>query len=499
MQDDTNTRRDFIKKSSVVSAGILAAPHISFAGRKSNALMKRPFGKLNFDVTTFGLGGQASLQWTPADVNPVPIIIKAYEAGVNYFDTSNLYGPSQLNYGKAFRQLGLVPGLSNYDENKRKAIFLTSKSQLRYAKGKSETLKIDYWSNGDPEGGTISDVRRTLSQVFGDGKGNFPKGSYLDMLLLHTVSSMEDVEAAYEGYDNPDPNAERIGALAALLDYRDGTNKTGLNPQNEKLIRHIGFSGHYSPLVMTEMIHRDTKNIIDGMLVAINANDKLNFNMQHNVIPIAAAKNMGIIAMKVFADGAMYTKPATWSNLPEHVVRVVGTPELPSNPFIHYTLSTPGVSTLIIGIGQISDNHSRCQLFQNIAAAQIEPNGMSSEKRKSVELLAQKVKDGKTNYFQDPNARMIFIREPALKISESDNKKIVKVLWHTAFAKDEPIERYEIFRNNERIAIVPHSPQISIKPFEYRDEISFTGKLAYKVIAYDKAGNTVETKEMAAV
>jgi aryl-alcohol dehydrogenase-like predicted oxidoreductase len=498
MQDESTSRRDFIKKSSVATAGLLAVPHISFAGSKKIARMTRPFGKLNFDVTTFGLGGQASLQWTPQDVDPVPIIIKAYEAGVNYFDTSNLYGPSQLNYGKAFRQLGLVPGLSNYDDSKRKAIFLTSKSQLRYAKGKNEKLNLNYWSNGDPNAGTLGDVRRSLSQIFGDGNGSYPAGAYLDMVLLHTVTTMDDVEAAYEGYDNPDPNAERIGALAALLDVRDGTNKTGLNPKNEKLIRHIGFSGHYSPVVMTEIIHRDSKDIIDGMLVAINANDKLNFNMQHNVIPIAAAKNMGIIAMKVFADGAMYTKPATWSNLPEHVVRCVGTEELPSAPFIHYTLTTPGVSTLIIGIGQVSDDHSKCQLYQNITASQIEPGDTTPEKRKAVELLAQKAKEGKTNYFQDPTPQMIFIRDSALNVAKSGNKRNVTVQWHTAFAKDEPIDRYEILRNNTLIATIPHRPQTTLKPFEFKDEIAAQGTFKYKVVAFDKINKSVETREMSA-
>src|SRR5665647_1742291 len=128
------------------------------------------------------------------------------------------------------------------------------------------------------------------------------------MVLIHTLNNMGEVDALYEGYDHPDPNATSIGALAALRDVRDGTNRTGLNPKNEKLIRHIGFSGHKDAAVMIEMIQRDTENLIDGMLVAINANDKNFFNMQFNVIPVAAAKNIGIIAMKVFADGAMYTK-----------------------------------------------------------------------------------------------------------------------------------------------------------------------------------------------
>ena len=135
-----------------------------------------------------------------------------------------------------------------------------------------------------------------LSQIFGDGNGNYPAGAWLDQVLVHAMSTMEDVEAAYEGYLNPDPKAENIGALAALVDLRDGTNLTGLNPKEEKLIRHIGFSGHNSPAVMMEMIHRDERNVLDGMLVAINANDRLHFNMQYNVIPVAAARNMGLIA-----------------------------------------------------------------------------------------------------------------------------------------------------------------------------------------------------------
>jgi hypothetical protein len=40
------------------------------------APMKRKFGKIEFDVTTLALGGQASIQWTPNDVDPIEIILK---------------------------------------------------------------------------------------------------------------------------------------------------------------------------------------------------------------------------------------------------------------------------------------------------------------------------------------------------------------------------------------------------------------------------------------
>ncbi|HBY53816.1 MAG TPA: hypothetical protein DEH15_15410, partial [Marinilabiliales bacterium] len=96
--------------------------------------MKRKFGNFDFEVTTLALGGQASLQWTPADVDPVPIILKAFKLGINYFDTSNLYAESQLNYNKAFKILNLIPGEASYDEKLRKSIWLTSKTCMRWGK-----------------------------------------------------------------------------------------------------------------------------------------------------------------------------------------------------------------------------------------------------------------------------------------------------------------------------------------------------------------------------
>ena len=392
-------RRTFIKTSATAAAGISLVPAIySFSSKPK--LMTRGFGRLNHEVTTFGLGGQASIQCTPADVDPVAIILKAFDKGVNYFDTSNLYGPSQNNYGKALKKLDLIPGNAGYNENLRKSIFLTSKTHLRFAKGSLKVEGPNNWTNGTEGSHTVDDLKRSISQIFGDGMGNYPKGAYLDMVLIHSVTNMRDVNAVFEGLDDPDPKAERIGALAALRDYRDGTNYTGLNPGEEKLINHIGFSGHYDTGVMMDMIRRDDQNILDGLLVAINANDKLNFNMQNNVIPVAASKNMGIIAMKVFADGAMYSKGAHWSEQPAHVVRQIGSKEMPFKPLIEYSLTTPGISTAIIGIGQISEDFSQCQLSQNIAVSQIKHGALSETERLEIEKIANQVKSGKTNYFQ---------------------------------------------------------------------------------------------------
>ena len=120
----TVTRRSFLKKTTSAALGTMFVPYISGCNINVAQPLVRQLGRIGFEATTFALGGQASLQWTPDDVDPVKIILKAFDLGVNYFDTSNLYGPSQLNFGKAFRELDLIPG-AGYNEALRRSFFST--------------------------------------------------------------------------------------------------------------------------------------------------------------------------------------------------------------------------------------------------------------------------------------------------------------------------------------------------------------------------------------
>ena len=488
----SKSRRQFIQTTALLAAGATFAPALFASGDQSpvTPLMKRSFGRIGFKVTTLGLGGQSSLQWTPENTDPVAIIEKAYRLGINYFDTSNVYGPSQANYGKAFSRLGLVAGTPNYQVSKRKAIFLTSKTMLRFGKGGDDKPHVVGHSNGPAGSKALDDVRRSLTQIFGDGNGNYSKDAYLDMVLIHNLVRMEEVDALYEGYAHPDPKAATIGALAALRDVRDGTNRTGLNPKKEKLIRHVGFSGHSDTSVMIEMIQRDSEDLLEGMLVAINANDQLYFNMQHNVIPVAAAKNMGIIAMKVFADGAMYTKKAEWSNNVSHVVLEVGSKELPANQLIRYSLSTPGIHTAIIGIGKISEDPAQCQLSFNLKHAQVGQSGMNETERKEIELLASRTKEGKTNYFQKSFQDLTPPRE--IKVSQNDKSAVIT--WHTAYAGDAAIDRYEIWRNGSLVTEIPFQPQTTKTPYQFEDKQKGKGTATYSVMVVDKKNRIAEAK-----
>jgi aryl-alcohol dehydrogenase-like predicted oxidoreductase len=477
------SRRNFIKVSAATTAAVSTMRLGGCNTEKVPEPMKRPFGKLGFNVTTLGLGGQASIQWTPEGVDPVAIILKAFELGINYFDTSNLYLKSQQHFGEAFKQLKLIPGKDDYNEELRQSIWLTSKTGMRWGKpGWSEREGVNNWSQGENVQCAVDDVKRSLSQMFGDGKGNYPKGAYLDMVLCHTLHNTAEVDVLYEGLETPLDPEGNFGALVALRDLRDGTNLTGMNPKKEKLIKHIGFSGHAHPPAMMDMIQRDEYGILDGMLIAINANDKTKMNMQYNVIPVAEAKGMGIIGMKAFADAALYHKEPRWSQKPEDVFMQVGTTELPSQPLVEYALTTPGVHTLIIGIGHIDEDPLNCQLVQNFYAAQVKPNGMSAADRTRIEEQAKAVKP-KSNYFQA-------VEKEGLSGPRNPELRNNTLTWHSALADEEPISHYEIVVDGTMAGKVNHQPQLlKSKPF------SFTLEKEWKVViaAVDKAGNRAET------
>jgi len=479
------SRREFMRLSAAAAAGVSLMPVLSCNSTTIPSPMKRSFGRINFDVTTLGLGGQGSLMWTPDGIEPVDIILKAFDLGINYYDTSNAYGPSQKNYGKAFRKLDLIPGQKGYNQKLRDSIFLTTKTMVRWAKGNYPELdNVRNSTDGKHGEGAVADLKRSLSQMFGNDDGTYPEGAYVNMILIHNITNFEEVDVVYKGLETPLDINGNFGALVALRDYRDGTNITGLNPKNEKLVKHLGFSGHNNAPAMMDMIQRDKWDLLDGMLVSVNVNDRRYLNMQYNVIPVAQARNMGVIAMKVFADGTMYTKEPGWSSKPEHVVRIIGTESVPSKPLIEYVLTTQGVHTLIIGIGEINDNPLKCQLVQDYYASQIAPDALNENERRELEKIGMRARNGETNYFQLADTGLTPPRNA--KLTKSDK---VTLSWDSSYAGNEPIAHYEIESDGKIIGTVRHIPQVSREPFSYEIQ---SGR-NFKVVAVDAIGRKSAT------
>ncbi|HET7770216.1 MAG TPA: aldo/keto reductase, partial [Chloroflexota bacterium] len=391
-------RRDLVRALAALPALPMLPLSAAERLRRAEGLVDMPYrllGRTGRWVTPLGLGGQASLQWTAAGIDPADIVARAVELGVNYLDTANAYGPSQLNYGEAFRRLHLVPHDPEYNVFLREWLFIASKTGRRYALDRSGTATA------------IDDLKRSLTQLFGDGRGGIPDGAYLDSLQLHNLTSHEQVDQAYEALDRRGAAMpDRIGAIAGLLDYRDGTNHTGLNPEGKRYIRHIGITGHQSSPVLMRALQRDADRAFDTLLVAINANDRRYSSHQHNVVPVAMGREVGVIAMKAFADGVFYGKPARFSSSPQDVVRTVGRDgSISPGDLVRYAVSVPGVSTLITGIGQIDrDVSTRDQLMANLTAATAAAASEDTTLRFERERIEHDVASRhgtETNYFQD--------------------------------------------------------------------------------------------------
>ncbi|MFN3323013.1 MAG: hypothetical protein ACK5AZ_05925 [Bryobacteraceae bacterium] len=480
----------------------MATTFLPIAGRyrtwshpAANNLLTRPLGRTGREVTTFGLAGGNKVMWELPGDEGVGIIVKAVRTGITFLETANNYQLSQRNYHKAFRILNLIPGEPGYDAALRGRLFLATKTGLRYA-----AIRDGSQPKGRSAGGgstCIEDLMRSLTQFFGDGKGYIPDGAYIDLMQIHTLTREDDVDAIYEGLENPsDKSLPRIGALAGLLDFRDGTNHTGLNPGHKKYIRHIGITGHENPTVHMYAIRKDRKNILDTLLVVANPNDRHYFCHQTNSIPVAAAKNMGIIGMKVFADGVMYGLEKRYASQPGQSVLSVGQPgKVSYKDFIQYTLSVPAMSTLITGIGLVdkSNEPDRDQLIANLAACQ-EREPLSAARRAEIEARTADLHGIDTNFFQRPSSGML--PPQTFHVERPRPDAPVKISWSTAYAGGEPLVLYEIYRREQKIATVPFRPQITEDLFTHTDSsapASHSGGIYYKVRAVDAKGSFVDS------
>ena len=464
------------------------------ARQEKKKLATRVLGRTGREVTTFGLAGGNKVMWNLPGNEAVEIIVKAVRAGMTYFETANIYQLSQLNYGRAFRHLDLIPSKPGYDFSLRGRLFIASKSMLRYSAIRDGSPRI---GKSDGNGKTcIDDLKRTLTQMFGDGKGHIPDGAYLDLMQIHSLTHESEVDAIFQSFENPgDKSQPKIGAVAGLVDFRDGTNHTGLNPEHKRWIRHLGITGHENPTVHMATMRRDKSNEFETLLVAVNPNDRHYFCHQTNSLPVARAKGMGLIGMKVFADGVMYGLERKYAGSPgQSVPRVGHKGRVHFEDFLGYTLSTPGMSTLIAGIGLTDKNNDpdKDQLVADLAACQAREPLVGTE-RQHIEDRVSALHGTETNFFQRTSSGFVAPRNVRLETSDENS---VKVLWDTAFAGPDPIGRYEIYRREKKIATVPFAPQTSDTSFSFLDEHAPSGHeggVWYRVRAVDAASNTADS------
>lgn len=309
-------RRNFLKGGGAVTAALLA-PSAAFAGtsnkemsglpsnpRTPAAMPTRNLGKTGYKVGIFSLGGQASLEKANNFDVAVPIIERALDLGVNYIDTSSIYGGpdrwSEQYVGKVMA-------------HRRGEAFLATKTKERTREG---SLRM---------------IEKSLQLLNTD---------HVDLWQLHDVGTMTDVNEIFG----------KGGAMEALLEM-----------QEQKVVHYLGVTGHYRPDALMESIQRHD---FDTILMAMNAADPHYYSFNEQLLPLAVEKQMGIIGMKIPGRGRILS---TWTPPPieqqKHswegmTIQTSSPGTLKMREAMYYTLSKP-VSTVIIGcdtIAQLEEN-----------------------------------------------------------------------------------------------------------------------------------------------
>jgi aryl-alcohol dehydrogenase-like predicted oxidoreductase len=305
-------RRDFLKLGGIAAAGLLSEPARAAAVVPDNpvtahAMPTRNLGRTGYKTGIFSLGGQAALERGNNETTAVPIIERALDLGVNYIDTSSIYGgPDRWSE----RYIGQVM------KRRRAEAFLASKTKERTRDGSLRMLE------------------KSLKLL---------NTSHLDLWQLHDIGEPQDVEAIFG----------KGGAMEALL-----------QAQEQKMVRYLGVTGHFRPEPLVEAIRRHP---FDTILMAANAADKHHFSFLDALLPLAVEQQMGIIGMKVPARGRLLQ---TWTPPPlesqQHswegavLAKTPGT--LTMREAMYYSLSLP-VSTVIVGCDSVA------QLEENLALA----------------------------------------------------------------------------------------------------------------------------------
>jgi aryl-alcohol dehydrogenase-like predicted oxidoreductase len=314
-------RRDFLKAGGAVTAALLApsafavTPNKTLPGLPSNpvtlkAMPTRNLGKTGYKVGIFSLGGQASLEHANNFDVAVPIIERALDMGVNYIDTSSIYGGperwSEQYVGKVMAK-------------RRNEAFLATKTKER------------------TRDGSMRMIEKSLELLQTD---------HVDLWQLHDVGTMFDVNEIFS----------KGGAMEALLEM-----------QQQKVVRFLGITGHYRPDALMECIHRHD---FDTILMAMNAADPHHYSFNEQLLPLAVEKQMGIIGMKIPGRGRLlssWTPPPieqqkhSWEGM---TIQTDKAGTLTMREAVYYTLSRP-VSTIIIGCDSIAQLEENVQLARD--------------------------------------------------------------------------------------------------------------------------------------
>ncbi len=329
---NTHDRRSFLKTGGALAAGLLVPtaasatdmtpvktlPPLPFNPRTHDAMPTRNLGKTGYKVGIFSLGGQAAIEKGNNFDVAVPLISRALDLGVNYLDTSSIYGgPDRWSEQYVGRVM----------KTRRNEAFLATKTKER------------------TRDGSMRMIEKSLQLLNTD---------HVDLWQLHDIGLKEDVDAVFA----------KGGAMEALIEMHE-----------QKVVRNLGLTGHYRPDALMDAINRHP---FDCILMSLNPADTHMWSFQEKLLPLVTEKQMGIIGMKVPSRGRLLS---SWTPPPieaqQHSWEGSAIAYRPGvmtmADAMNYALTKP-VSTIIIGcdnIGQLEENVKIARNFTPLSHTQM--------------------------------------------------------------------------------------------------------------------------------
>ncbi len=201
---------------------------------------KRPLGNTGEQVSILGLGGEGMLRSFNREKEAVSLIQRAIDLGITYFESARAYAGSESYYGKAL-------------EERRKEIFLASKSHERTAEGALKHLEV------------------TLKNM---------NTNFLDLWVVHDIRSVNDLD---------------------LIFGPKGAVKAFETAKRNKLVKWIGVSAHRNSAILSRALDLFP---FDTVLLPVNPAECHYRPFLDDILPKAEKKGMGVLGMKVFSRGA---------------------------------------------------------------------------------------------------------------------------------------------------------------------------------------------------
>jgi aryl-alcohol dehydrogenase-like predicted oxidoreductase len=229
------TRRDFLVNSALVGAGLAVGPLLGVAAsgeiknrsgkglrKENNKIKKRKLGKLEVSAIGAGCMSISANYGPPADRNQgIKVIRTAYEKGVTFFDTAEVYGPytNEELVGEAlapFRDKVVVAskfgfdleagGLNSRPEHIKKVVEASLKRL------KTDRIDLYYQHRVDPKV-PIEDVAGAIKDLIKEGKVLHFGLSEASAKTIRRAHAVQPVAAVQTEYSLMERDPERNGVL----------------------------------------------------------------------------------------------------------------------------------------------------------------------------------------------------------------------------------------------------------------------------------------------